>query len=262
MQRVEFGTILEFDATGKVVWSWKSSSYFKNSDLFTRYLANGTFAEPDVHENAFYFDEREKVIYLGFREVSRILKIKYPEGTVIAEYGPRLQTSIEDLYSGTFCGQHRIMKTSSGQLYIYNNNSTAYDAMPQILEFKESKDQPGGLEKIWQYDCTTDGMTEQEHGSFLQQTALLQRPNGTGNKLYPVHVSSGGNVMVMGDDAMFVSMSGLFAKMLIINKNKEVLWSAVPELTFFPGAPPTPIATYRASILTRKELEKLITSTK
>ena len=262
MQNLEFGTIIEYDATGKVIWSWKSSAYFKNSDLFTHYLPDGTFAEKDVHENAFYFDEQEKVIYLGFREVSRILKIKYPEGTVIAAYGPQLQHSIEDLYAGTWCGQHCIGKTTTGNLYIYNNNSTTFDAMPQILEVKESNDKPDGLEQIWKYDCTPDGMTENEHSSFLQQTAMLQQTNNTGVKTYPVHLSSGGNVIDMGHDAYFVSMSGVFAKMFIVNKNNEVLWSAVPELTFFPGAPPTPIATYRASIITRKQLEQLITNTR
>ena len=43
----------------------------------------------DMHENAFYFDERNKKIYLSFRVCSRILKIDYPSGKVDREYGEK-----------------------------------------------------------------------------------------------------------------------------------------------------------------------------
>jgi len=70
-----------------VTWSWKAFPWFKESDL--RYYKSGKDKNYkknnaiNVHENAFFFDEPNQVIYLGFRNISRILKIKYPEGYVM-----------------------------------------------------------------------------------------------------------------------------------------------------------------------------------
>ena len=44
--------------------------------------------QQDVHENAFFFDEKNKVIYISFKYISTIIKLKYPEGIVLNTYGP------------------------------------------------------------------------------------------------------------------------------------------------------------------------------
>ena len=56
--KTKFGTLIEYDEEGNVVWYWKSSDYFATSDLAYYTLAKD---EPsiDVHENSFYFDEKE-----------------------------------------------------------------------------------------------------------------------------------------------------------------------------------------------------------
>ncbi len=63
---VEFGTVIEYNAEGNVAWSWRSSTYCKGSpDLMYYSSATGRPAL-DVHENAFFFDEKAKAVYIEF----------------------------------------------------------------------------------------------------------------------------------------------------------------------------------------------------
>ena len=72
-----FGTVVEYDEKGSVVWSWKALDFFRQvpaqyqaSDLYDPKAPQGT---DDVHENAFYFDEAERVVYVSFKNISSIL---------------------------------------------------------------------------------------------------------------------------------------------------------------------------------------------
>jgi hypothetical protein len=259
LQKLEFGTVIEYDETGKLVWSWRSSNYFVNSDLFTHFRPDGRFLFEDVHENSFCFDEGRKAIYIGFRDISRIIKIKYPEGTVLAEYGANFENSDQVLCNNFFCGQHRIAINSDGDLCLYNNNAIANGADPKIVVLKEAKDKTGGLQKIWEFNCTTEGMSAgelQTYERLKEQTNMLNRVNPASAKA--TRLTSGGNVVPLRGDSYFASMSGLFAKCFIVDKNKQIVWSAVPEMKLYPEGPWTAIATYRESIISDKELESLV----
>ena len=258
-QKLEFGTIIEYDETGKMVWSWRSSGYFKNSDLFTHFRPNGMFRFVDVHENAFFFDEKKKVVYIGFRDISRIVKIKYPEGTILAGYGAKSDNTDDVLCNDFFCGQHRIAVNNDGDLCVYNNNATANGADPEVVVLRETAGKAGGLEKVWEFDCPVDGMNESEVNAdriSKEQTAMLNKVNPGAAKV--TRMTSGGNVVPLDGGSYFVSTSRQFARSFIVNKNKEILWSAVPEIRIYSGGPWTAIATYRESIITDKELESLI----
>ena len=78
--------MLEYDQKGNNVWSYHISKYALSSDLINHAMPGGinTF---EMHDNAFCFDEETKSIYISFKRISRILKIRYPEGTVINTYG-------------------------------------------------------------------------------------------------------------------------------------------------------------------------------
>jgi hypothetical protein len=43
------------------------------------------------------------------------------------------------------------------------------------------------------------------------------------------HFTSGGNVVELPNHSIFASMSGPSSKIFIVTKNKEMLWSAIPE---------------------------------
>ena len=230
-----YSDIVEYDAHNNVVWSWKTSDYIKTSDLFD---FQTTDSSVDFHENAFYFDEEKKVVYLSFRNINRIIKIKYPEGNVLNTYGTIYKPGITDMENGWFCGQHSCRTDPGGDLYLFNNNSCDSSLAPTIIVMKEPAPGEGYMKKIWDYTCTIDA-------------------SDTANRNVPF--ISGGNVLELPDRSMFVSMGEPHCKVFIVSRDKKILWNAIPEKydqALHQWVQPYDL--YRATIITRKELEQLI----
>jgi len=250
--RVQFGTLIEYDEKGNVVWSWKSSDYFLEHDTsfitppkrfcpvfdyvfmhcydFTRPEASRM--QQDVHENAFFFDEKNQVIYVSFKNISRVLKLKYPEGTVLNSYGPAPQPGGKETGDTLFCYQHGCGISEDGYLYLFNNNLCG--TTPAKVEImKEPDDNKGRLKKIWEYQCTV------EDG-------------------YPQKFFSGGDVMQLPGGAMYISMGSDYSKVLIVSHDKKVLWSAIPERWNAALKKWVILHQARSSIITRQQLEALI----
>jgi hypothetical protein len=245
-----FGTILEYDEKGNLVWSWGSSGYFMGSDLvnFTPRLNKAI----DVHENAFYFDEVAGAIYVSFKIISRVLKIKYPEGTILNVYGETFKPGASQKNDYLFCDQHSCKHSEEGYMYVYNNNSCHNNPLdlPKISVFKEPPAPGGELETVWEYQCNADGvnMTRQLR---VPQKDLRGMP-------LPQHQTSGGNVIEMPDKSMFVSMCGPYCKVFIVSRDKKILWCALPERYNAVEKIWNPISEYRATIITRRQLEALV----
>ena len=235
-----FGTVIEYNEKGDIVWSWRSSDYFRKSDI---YYHKGRGNQPDiaVHENSFYFDEKAQILYVGFRNISRILKVKYPEGKVIGVYGEIYKPDAPEQGNGLFCRQHSIRYSDKGYLYMYNNNSCGHgEALPQLLKLEEPANEGGSLKKIWEYDCTIEGVADTGQRAFHQ---------------YPV----GGNIIELPDYSIFANMSTTYSKVFILGEDKEILWSAIPEKWNERDKKWEMVYDYRASIITsRKDLENLV----
>ncbi len=233
-RKTPLGTIIEYDEKGTVVWSWKSSNYFTTSDL-NYYNDPLNMAIIDPHSNSFFFDEKEKVIYVSYKNISRVIKVKYPEGTVINTYGEIYKPGVPVKGNGMFCGQHSVRRSQIGCLFLFNNNNCdSGQASPKIKKFLEPANENGQLKKIWEYECTVEG-------DFARR--------------FP----SGGNVIELPDQSVFVCMSGLYSKVFIVSSDKQILWSALPE-KWDPSEKKWNVCSqYRASIIPgRKELERLI----
>ena len=233
-----FGTIIEYDEHGDVAWSWKSADYFRRSDIY-HHIERG---RPNLiaHENSFYFDENAKIIYLGFRNLSRVLKIKYPEGTVLNSYGEELKAAVPESGNGLFCRQHSVRHSDNGYLYLYNNNiCPGGSALPQVVKLEEPATGTGHLKKIWEYNCTLDGLSPDNHTDY--------------------RFSSGGNVIELQDRALFVNMTSAYTKIFIVSSKKDILWSAIPEKWNPTTKRWDMVYQYRANIIdSRAELENLI----
>ncbi len=237
--KIPFGTVIEYDEKGNIVWSWKSSEYFRKSDI---YYHKGKATRPDitVHENSFYFDEKDSVLYVGFRNISRILKIKYPEGKVLNVYGETFRPDATENGNGLFCRQHSVRHSESGYLYLYNNNSCSHgESLPEILKLEEPSSGNGSLKKKWEYQCTLEGV-DTSFRNFHQ---------------FP----TGGNVTELPDHSLFANMSTVYSKVFILSKDKKLLWSAIPERWNAVDKKWDMIYDYRASMITsRQDLEQLI----
>ena len=250
-QKMFFSTILEYDQHGDVVWKWSGSDYFKRSDLFKRRVNDEFYDLNDTHANAFYFDQKKQNIYISFRDISRITKIQYPTGKVLATYGKRyFPGSDRRMKNGLFCYQNSCRVSQDGYLYMFNNNSCHSRSLPTIVMLKEPTSEKDSMKKVWEFECPMEelGPNETTQGYF----------------------NFGGNVSEMPDSAFFVCMGGLYGKVFILSRDKKILWSGQPEKWDRTTGKWTKEGvlvdagmregSYRASIIDRGELEKMVWS--
>ena len=236
VQRFEFGTIIEYDKDGNVVWSWKSSSYYMKPGMKPGVQKKIDLV--DSHENSFYFDEKAKVIYLSFRNTSKILKVKYPEGNLLNAY----KNSSRDpgQYGGNlFSYQHSCKHSDKGYLYLFNNNLGVIGSPPKLVMLQEPKDSTWDLKRIWEYDCPLTGGTTT--GGLLQFVA-------------------GGNITELLGGEFFASLYGDgFSNVFIVGLDKKQIWNAFPEKWDKNENKWVGVDMYRASIITdQKAFGKLV----
>ena len=239
-EHTEFGSIKEYDKNGNVVWTWDGYNYIKNSDLFSHGKADSVLDLNDLHDNAIYFDKLHKVIYFSYRNISRIIKIKYPEGKILNTYGTIYKPGVTTMYNDQFCWQHSCRISQKGYLYLYDNNTCGANHLPVIKMLAEPANGQNDLKEVWDYTCTIDDPVIAEAKDLL--------------------FYQGGNVLELPDQSMFVSMGKPYCKIFIVSHDKKELWSAVYErYNSAKGKWEQPSELYRASIIaSRKELERLI----
>ena len=231
--RSPMGLLIEYDTIGNVVWSWKASDHFNGSDIF--YSRTNGGMQMHAHENSFVFDENKKVIYLSLRNQNRIVKIKYPEGIILDIYGgDNNKPGLPRKGNNFFCGQHSVNVSRKGYLYLFNNNSCNKGAPPSVILMQEPVTEKDSLKKIWEYTINVAGK-------------------------YQTGFASGGNVTELPDNSWFISTGSPESKVMIVTKDKKLLWSAIAEKREPSTKTWGSIILYRASIiLNRKELERLI----
>jgi hypothetical protein len=236
-KKARFGNIIEYDSKGNVVWSWRSKDHLLGSD-FDYANSLDSIIRFDPHDNAFYFDEKNSVIYLGFRNLNRILKIEYPVGKILRVYGDRYKPGLPEVGKGLFCNQHSIGRSQDGYLYIFNNNSCMLrDSMPTVVMLKEPISASDTFQKIWEYTCSV----EREFPEGFRRIFI-----------------SGGNAKELADRSMYVNMSSEYSKFFLVDRGKQVLWSALPERFMEPDDKWVPIHEYRSDIISRGQLEQMI----
>ena len=240
-RKTEFANIKEYDSEGHVVWSWRSSKYFvdqdKGKDLAYCWRTN----DPDhqeVHANSMFFNEKDSIIYIGFRNISRVIKLQYPSGKILSVYGDDHSTESAGSAKKLFCYQHSCRRSKKGYLYLFNNNLCNQGQMPEVEILKEPISGKGNLNIVWQYVCAE---SEEKGKKTMEQ------------------FTQGGNVIELADGSMFVNMGSDYSKLFIVGHNKKEFWSALPERWDATKNEWTNILQYRASIvLSRKEIESLI----
>lgn len=225
---IRFGTIVEYNSDGKIVWSWKSSKYFIANGIINH---PGFINKPSPHMNAFYFDEQQSIIYLSCKIYNTVLKIKYPEGDVINSYGEAPFKGSSQTGNHLFCGQHGVQQNKQGYILLYNNNDCS-EGGSQVKILKEPQSPRDDLKIIWEYECSSD--------------ATLN-----------TNFNSGGNVIELPDNNYLVCMGGNYSKTFIVNEQKKILWSGLPEMMTDTGWSNNYV--YRASIIeNRTKLADLI----
>jgi hypothetical protein len=229
-----YGTLVEFDEKGNVVWSWRDSKRLVGTDFDYFSPKVDSLFRFDPHSNSFFFDEQRKAIYVSYRSLSRISKIEYPSGKILNIYGENFKPGSISYGYGLLCYPHTVRRLTDGNLCFFNNNACRNsDSLPSVVIFREPAKFGDSVTKVWEYTCTVEGN-------------------------YPRRFVSGGNANEMPDGALFVCMGSIYSKIFIVDREKKVLWSALPERRLKAENIWTGSSQYRANFVERSMLEQII----
>ncbi len=194
-------SIIEYNPNGDIIWHWISDDHFTDEDVFE---SSSPFS---THMNSFYFDEKNKTIYTSHRNINRIVKIEYPSGKVLAEYGESYTKEKKIYGDGLFYGQHSCKVNAAGDMYLFNNNLKRPKSGPEpvyissVLIFKEPQKNTDSITKIWEYTCDID--------TFSQPFA-----------------AGSGSVQELPGRLLNVCMGGS-SRIFIVSSSQRLLWNAI-----------------------------------
>ena len=167
-----------------------------------------------------------------------MIKISYPSGEVLNTYGLAYKPGVSLREGDQFSVQHSCKRSQNGDLYLYNNNAFGRSNLPTVQMFEEPGPGESNLKKVWEYQCTVES-----DDPVLKQARFF----------------FGGCVTELPDRSMFIFMGKPYPKLSIVSHDKKILWSAIQE-KYNTDTKKWEIftKTYRASLVSRKELEQLI----
>jgi hypothetical protein len=189
--RVRYNTVIQYDAAGKVLWSWFEKDHVAKSEIFTMYpQADAEVA--GTHMNGFDFDKKTNSFIFSFRDNSSILRIDKSTGNILyALMGDRLKQKTKEPI--LFNSQHSPSVTKKGTVLIYNNNAgrdaDTLNKYPVILDV-DIPVKNGVAKTIWSYECK---MNDHPEGVVGKEGSVFELPNknlficvGGANKIFEV----------------------------------------------------------------------------
>ncbi|NDC39998.1 MAG: hypothetical protein EBZ77_00335 [Chitinophagia bacterium] len=206
--KVQFGTVLEYDLKGKLISQWRSSALY----LKTKYNYPHQPLEPyDVHANAFYYDAGARSVYVGFKNISQIVKVQFPGGKILGQLGMSYDGPVVST-TAPFYEQHSISRTSDGLLCIFDNHNTDKTGARFLPHFMLLKEETTGghltAHMVWEY-------------TYPKCDRRLVKPDGV--------FTNGGSAYEISPGTFLVSMCSPFGNVFIVNRNRQLLWEAVTE---------------------------------
>ena len=202
--RVDFGTVLEYDKAGNVVWAWSSKDYFDRD--------GSAPSQPNMelkgHVNALAVDRTGEYVYVGFRDISRIIKIEKKTGRVVDSWGEQRPVGVGPVHHTPIHMQHDAAIQDDGSIIVFNNNDyPGTDSIPHVLIFSQAADRSGQV--IWSYDY------------HLEPSELGQgRTRGNVERL------KNGNILVS---------TGSVNRIFEVTRDKKIVWEATYKPKEFPG---------------------------
>lgn len=178
---VEFGTVIEYDKLGNVVWFWNSNDYFTDADLFSRKRGGGYDVRTHMNACTVYEDQ----LFVGFRDISRIVVIDKKTKEVTESYGGYGAFSEPHAATGFFRRQHDALRLSDGNLAVFNNDSILDpEVVSSVVVFTQTRE--GKSYKLMDFkmdfDDLTDGksvktgnLNELENGNLLVNLGSINR---------------------------------------------------------------------------------------
>lgn len=232
------GTLIEYDAAGNVVWSWRSAEHLSDEDFFWKKDKLTKPYDSNPYLNGFDFDEVNNVIYVSYKSINKIVKIAYPGGEVLNSYG---QKGDPQEHRNIFYGQHSCrLNRRTNELCVYNNNHSDFipvsnaqldDAgllTSHVVKYKLPPGKNNDLIKNWEVSIR---MTDDKNAHQISVR--------------------GGSLSILEDDCMLVS-TGTLNLLLIIDKQRQKIWEAVPYTT--ENGQKMPLIPYRSNFIHKNDM--------
>ena len=195
--KVRYNTLIQYDASGKIIWHWNEKDHVSKAVIFQGYNATATDIE-GTHLNGFDYDPTEDAIVMSFRNNSSIIKIDKKTGRVIytlADYGAQSGKQNHPW----FARQHGPVILPGHRLLIYNNNVTdtiKKNPNPVVMIVKEPfNGKDASIE--WEYECRSD---RYPNGIIGKEGYAVPLPNGNilvcmGGANYTFEVTLAGEIV-------------------------------------------------------------------
>lgn len=195
--KVEFPLVIEYDKKGKVAWSWNGENYL-DPDPFMQRKDSVYFFELKPHVNAFSTDKKNEFVYVGLRNLNRIIKIEKKTGKVVDAWGDKRSSSSPAKYVA-LNRQHDANILDDGTIAVFNNNDyPGLDSFARVLILSQQARDSNSV--IWSFDCDFDSVDR-------------HAPR------------TGGNVDQLKNGNLLVCM-GTPGRIFEVTRDKKIVWSA------------------------------------
>lgn len=168
---VNYGVIVEYDRTGKIVWKWDASTYLVSSDLEFKQHQDGAWtysmglnAFTQVNEGGQWF------VYAGFRDLDRVVCIEKATGKVVASYGRPMPSGEAWTGHGFFHAQHGVALLSDGNIAVVSNDLAKQEIVSSVVVFSPAKKE-GGPKLVWSFASNFDALAsgKNERGGGVEE---------------------------------------------------------------------------------------------
>jgi hypothetical protein len=193
----EIGLVLEFNSAGDIIWRWDAEDYIDEKD-YNYYKTPSGFPNMSTHMNAFGESDNGLKIYVGFRDLSRIIKIDKKTNTVELAYGEKFPSGQATLANNLFRNQHDANPSSKNSIYIFNNNGSRGGGTSSVLELRDNLKYD--TMPVWKFELDFDSLSS---GKSLR----------------------GGNVQELPNKNLLVC-AGQLNRIFEVTKSKKIVWDA------------------------------------
>jgi hypothetical protein len=201
-KKTQITVLLEFNRNGDLIWFWDANDYIADADLGFKKYPNGSHTMAS-HCNAFSENEKGTKIYMGFRDLSRIIRIDKASKKVELSYGEKYPSGEARLANHLFRKQHDATITAHNSILIFNNNDPAQSPGGRVSSgILELRDQPAKNDSVllWSFDLDFDTLKNDWS-------------------------SGGGNVVEMPNTNLLLC-GGVLNRVFEVTRGKEVVWDA------------------------------------
>jgi len=200
--------VVEYNPNGQEVWRWVTSEHFDLS-IIKELAKIRKVKGVSIHLNSLSIDETGNYIYLGFRDLSRIVKIERKTKKIIAQYGEKL-TPFDTLVSEThlFRRQHDVRILPNNELTVFNNNDVGLQNISSALHLKIPENKNDTLKPIWELKLNFDTLS---NGKAIRLGSVEQLPNGN----YLICTGENGRILEVTSDKKPVWDFRLYEKITI-----------------------------------------------